>query len=252
MRRWRTILLVGLIEAAAIVAIGSLWLAQAGGSLSLADLLAVWADQTAVAAIVVWAALILAGQGVILLPVRRPIHTIEGGVSVFFSLAAAGLCVSVMSSAVVYASLELFNKWDVFIDRPGTGWAMLGMLVGGWALATPMLLAFVRRGQRDTMVSRVGAGLFLGTAIETIAIIPIDVMVRRRTDCYCGAGTFLALTLTGSVGLVALGPAVFVPLLIRRRKRWRMSRCDHCGYDMTGNLDADRCPECGCGWRSKR
>ncbi len=159
-RRWRTILLVGMIEAAAIVAIGSLWLAHGDGSFSLADLLAVWADPTAVAAIVVWAALILAGQGVILLPVRRPIHTNEGGVSVFISLAAAGLCVSAMSSAGVYASLELFNKWDVFIDRPGSGWAMLGMLVGGWALATPMLLAFVRRGRRDTMVSRVGAGLF--------------------------------------------------------------------------------------------
>jgi rubrerythrin len=52
-----------------------------------------------------------------------------------------------------------------------------------------------------------------------------------------------------SVGIVALGPAVLLPILSRRRKRWYAGRCDACGYDMTGTPSADRCPECGAGWR---
>lgn len=46
-RRWRAILLVGLVEAPALGALGSVWLANAGGAFSIADLLDAWAVPTA-------------------------------------------------------------------------------------------------------------------------------------------------------------------------------------------------------------
>ncbi|RMH27778.1 MAG: hypothetical protein D6693_04775 [Planctomycetota bacterium] len=249
MRRWRTILAVGSAEAVALFLIGSVWLAAGGGDFKFRHILDVWTDPGGLIVLGVWTAFLLACQGAMLAPVRRPTPRAEGGLPVLVSLIAAGLCASMLLSAWVYTALELFGRWEAFVDTPRAGWAMLAMLLGGWALATPALLVFCRRAPRDALVARVSTALFLGTAVETMAVIPIDVMVRRRTDCYCGAGTFLALTLTGSVGLIALGPAVVAPLLMRRRKRWWRSRCEHCGYDMTGALDADRCPECGCGWR---
>ena len=248
-RRWRTRTTVGLAEGAVLLAVGSLWLAGADGGFSITSLIDVWTDPDALILLGVWTGLILAGQGAMLLPVRRPTPMREGGNSVLVSLAVAGAGASLLLSAWVWSAFELFHRWDAFTQTPGAGWAMLGMILVGWLIATPLLLAFCRKGPRDLILARLSSGLFLGTALETIAIMPIDIMVRKRTDCYCGSGTFLALTATGSVGLLALGPAIIAPLVMRRRRRWWRSRCEHCGYDMRGSLDADRCPECGAGWR---
>jgi len=49
---------------------------------------------------------------------------------------------------------------------------------------------------------------------------------------------------------VLLGPAVLLPALGRRRKRYYQSNCPVCGYDMSGNAAAERCPECGSGWKA--
>ena len=253
MRRWRTILLVGVIDAGLIFLAGSVWVAGGEGDFRLSAVVTdVWGDPAALAVLGSWTVFVLACQGATLLPVRRPIPGAEGHLSVLVSLLIAGLCASMLLSAWVYATLELFSRWDAFVETPAAGWAMLVMLLVGWAIATPLLLAFCQRAPRDALAARVSTGLFLGTAVETLAVMPIDVMVRKRTDCYCGSGTFLSLTLTGTVGLIALGPAIVAPLLMRRRKRWWRSHCEHCGYDMTGALDADRCPECGCGWRTPR
>src|SRR5262249_35833512 len=122
-------------------------------------------------------------------------------------------------------------------------------LLLAWGIATPLLIAFCRRGPRESLLARVAAMIFTGTIVEAAAIIPLDVMVRRRTDCYCFAGTLWALILCGSLGVFARGRAIFLPLLARRRKRWYDGRCEVCGYDMRGTMTAERCPECGTGWR---
>lgn len=116
-----------------------------------------------------------------------------------------------------------------------------------WAVATPLLLAFIRR--REDALGRLAARLLLGTVIETAAIIPLDVMVRRKSDCYCFEGSLFAMVLCWGVGTLVLGPWIWLVPLGRRRKRWAMGHCEACGYDMTGRMDAERCPECGAGWR---
>ena len=113
----------------------------------------------------------------------------------------------------------------------------------------------LKSGKRhEALLGRIAATLFVGTLVEAAAIMPIDVMYRRKQDCYCFAGTFGAYALLLAAGLLTLGPAILLPVLARRRKRWYGSCCDCCGYDMTGLIGAsrviDRCPECGAGWRA--
>ncbi len=127
-------------------------------------------------------------------------------------------------------------------------WLILGSIALAWTVGTPLIWAFVRRGPRETRLQRLASLLFLGTVVEAVAVIPLDVMVRRKTDCYCGEGTFWSLVLCGSAGFLMLGPGVFF-LLGRRRRRWLAGRCEVCEYDMSGCMDAERCPECGAGWR---
>jgi len=126
---------------------------------------------------------------------------------------------------------------------------MCGAVLLGWIVATPLVYAFVRRRGAEDGVSRLASRLFLGTLVETAAIIPLEVMVRRKSSCYCEETTFWALATCWGLGLLVCGPVIFLVPLSRRRKRWYAGRCDACGYDMSGCMTADRCPECGAGWK---
>lgn len=195
-------------------------------------------------------------QAVLLWPVRRPGPRTARGWSMSVSLAAAGLACAALTAGLVIAvlgALEEFERISLDFAGPwglGPEWMLLAFTVLAWAAWTPLLIAFTRAGSRESALGRLSARLLLGTIIEVAAIMPLDVMVRRKTDCYCATGTYLALTIAGVVGLFAMGPAVILPLLARRRKRWYQGRCDACAYDMTATPHAQRCPECGAGWRA--
>lgn len=193
-------------------------------------------------------------QAVILLPVRRPEPRWNGrGRSMWLSLLVCSLLIGGAWGALVLALLDvpwLLGLYDWTEDANAPAVLILGCPALGWAVATPLVIRFVRRGRREDRLSRIASRLLLGTAVEAVAIVPLDVMVRRKTDCYCEQGTFWAFILCGTAGFVAMGPAVLLPLMARRRKRWYAGHCDACGYDMAGLLQAARCPECGAGWRS--
>jgi hypothetical protein len=249
MSRRLLILSIAIIEGLVIYSAGFVWLAASGGDFQ-SDFFDVLVTPEAHLVVGVWTACIILAQFALLLPVRRPFSTSEAGTSLKLSLLTAALAIALLTCAGIWALIELMRLWENFLDLPGAGWMLLGMIGLAWALTTPLLYAFCRKARRDTLIARLSTRLFLGTMIETLAIIPLDVMVRKRTDCYCGSGSFLALTTTGTVGLFAMGPAIFAPFIARRRKRWWQSRCEACNYNMSGNLDADRCPECGAGWRA--
>jgi hypothetical protein len=158
---------------------------------------------------------------------------------------------ALLSAGMIYALLELLGVWEPMVDHSNWGgWAIVAIPLAAWIVFTPLLVLFARGKRRETMLSRLTSGLFLGSVVESLAVIPLDVMIRRRTDCYCGESTFWTLLLCGTVGLFAFGPALFLVLLAKRRKRWWAGKCDWCGYDMSGSKNADRCPECGAGWRA--
>jgi len=202
---------------------------------------------------------ITAAQACFVMPVRRPGLSGRHGRSLRVSLVAAGLAVG----ALVLVSLFGVHSLAVLTlgDGEGESVDLLGNAYGGpeawfvvvcavcWAVPTALLIAFVRRGRRETVLARIASRVLIGTAAEVALLIPLDVMVRRKTECYCAEGTFWGLTLAGWAGVFAAGPAVFLPLLAKRRKRWYGGHCAACGYDMSSTPNADRCPECGVGWR---
>lgn len=208
-----------------------------------------WAVRTA-AAIGVFTLM----QAGLLWPVARPSFNRDGhGTPVWVSAAAAGAAIAVVWAGVVLAAA---GAWQLFASDTTTAWMertlliVLGVsMVVAWAVATPLVARFVSRGRREDRLARLSAMIFMGTVVEAVAIVPLDVMMRRKTSCYCDTGTFWALTACGTVGLFVLGPAMFLPVLARRRRRWYAGRCDACGYDMRATPRALRCPECGAGWR---
>lgn len=175
----------------------------------------------------------------------------DNGVPVLLSVSIAALGAALLLTAILGAVGSIF---DLAAGRETQTGAYL-MLGGGslaWIVFTPLLLAFGRKGRPESALAKFAARIFLGTMIEAAAIIPLDVMVRRKFSCYCNQGTFWALTFCWGVGALALGPAIFLLPLSSRRKRWYAGLCDVCDYDMSGCMDAERCPECGADGRRRR
>jgi len=242
-RRWQFLAVYGIVQAVAAylfaLAIMTPW--ESG------ETLLIWLMPFLLTA----AVLLL--QWLFLLPIRRPAVS-STGVPILVSMAVGGLLIALLITAFVLAvghildAYGILDAFDVFgVGDPGL--LLLGVLAGCWVISTPLLIAFSRRARRETTLQRVASGIFLGTIIEAAALIPLDALLRRREDCICHNGTFFGLVICGSVGILVFGPAVFLPLVARHRKRWYGRRCPVCGYDMRGHLTADRCPECGAGWR---
>jgi hypothetical protein len=196
---------------------------------------------------------VVALQAAILLPLSRPRPLKRRGIPVWISLAGAALLVALLLLAPLLAAVETYEVMGKPVLRPPSlmyrteFW--VGSLVCCWLVTTPLLMRFCRRSNPEQYLSRLSSRLFIGTIVEIAAIIPMDVIVRRRASCYCWSTTYFALVVAGAVGIIAMGPAIILPLLAARRKRWARSRCDCCGYDLSGSTHSERCPECGAGWR---
>lgn len=205
-------------------------------------------------------ALLTIAQMIFLLPVRQPGLASSHGRSIRKSITIAGLVIGILFFAFIMGIggflqdvHELNVEPDFIKDLPGQSYTAIAIIIGfAWLVATPILIRFAKPGPKETVLARLAKKLFIGTIIEITLLIPLDVMVRRKASCYCWAGTYWALTICGFVGIFALGPAVFLPILSKRRKTWYSGHCGVCGYDMIGMLDAPRCPECGTGWRANK
>ena len=196
--------------------------------------------------------LVLTGlQGVLLLPIRRPREAGGKGVPAWVMLTVVGLVVSFLPAAFLLAVVHLFESYGVLwpFGEPSVWITLGGVVLATWMVTTPLLIRFSRRQRPETFLARLSARIFTGTIIEAAAIIPMDVLLRRREDCACATGTLWAMAICGTVGMFALGPAIFVPVFARRRRRWYMGKCENCGYDIRATPRAERCPECGMGWR---
>lgn len=162
------------------------------------------------------------------------------------------LCIAALLGGLGFIAMSL---WSVTHDQDPPDHVLgivLTAIIVMWVFATPLLGAFLRRQPGETRLHLVAQRLFIGSVVETVSMIPLDVMVRRKSNCYCGEGTFFALLICSTVGLIALGPMIFVLPLGRRRRRLESGCCPLCGYDMSATPRAERCPECGAGWRPSR
>ena len=209
---------------------------------------------------VIWMAPLLLTSGLLLLqwifllPIRKPASAVKA-VPIFLSLAVAAFYMCLLFGAFVLAVTDTLGTYEFFDydDLPAPLWLMLLAIVGAaWLVSTPLLIFFCRKSRDAGVLQRIASGLFLGSILEAAAIIPLDILVRRRSECICATGTFFSLVVCGTIGLAAFGPAIFLPLMLPHRKRWYGRLCDVCGYDMRGNTGAERCPECGAGWREAK
>lgn len=200
-----------------------------------------------------FSAIITAAQACYLWPTRKPRITTGRGRSIKTSLIVAGLMVGLGGLALILGIGGLIDRefealGNTLDNLPVVGhlaiWAVL--ILVAWVLPTLLLFRFCDSGQKETVLGRLANRVLLGTAAEAVLLIPVDAMIRRRSDCYCAEGSFLGLTLLGMIGFVGAGPAVLLPMFAKRRQGWYRTHCGGCGYDMAG--DPERCPECGLAW----
>ena len=172
----------------------------------------------------------------------------------------AGLVAAFIVVAMIAALAELFatlisrdaseSPWPSggdLLDH-GIAWVVIAAaFIGSWLIWSFILLIFTREIWADRMLGRIVHVLLAGTVIELLVIIPIDIMVRRRTDCYCATGTFWSLALAATAVLWLAGPGVFIAAMSKRHRAVRERYCIGCGH-AKGPTPGECCPECGCDW----
>lgn len=194
--------------------------------------------------------------------------------SIFISLLAGSALAMLLSIGIVLAFASLYKLIytpDLFRDgsiittvTPGPAtapapappfdwrtdipWAIIGIVLAAWTFWF-LVFALVGRGEWTRRFGRMYRLLIAGTILELLITIPIDVQVRRRTNCYCGEGTFFSMIIGLTAALWVFGPGLAILFLIRRQQRLEQTGCClQCGYNLHG-LPSDRCPECGMAFR---
>ncbi len=271
LHKWRLIIWFWIAQAALIALLVPFWIVQGDtvdgsksrplGELNPDKFARVISEPQLWVVIVVALAILMSLQTILIWPVRKPRPRNQRGWPLRLSIGVAALVGTALAGAL-YLGLGTLVQILEWQGHGGDGhafayiffaWIALSY-IGGSILMYRFCTRNLNSGLRhEDLLARIASTLFIGTLVEAVAIMPIDIMFRRRQDCYCLAGTFWAYILLLASGLVTLGPAILLPVLTRRRKRWYASRCDCCGYDMTGIINArrtiDRCPECGVGWK---
>lgn len=192
-------------------------------------------------------------QLLLLLPVWKPSARRARGVPVWLSLGAGAVLTAALAggfAAALYHGLQ---------QGRGDGYVPAGLLVAAfaWPIGTVLFVSlFAGRGSvtsPEWLVARLSRGILKGTAFEALAVLPLDAMIRRKSDCYCVAGSVLAWSVCVAVGVIVFGPAALLPALARHRDRHYDARCDGCGALLA---DASSDPStyretgvrrCGCG-----
>ena len=123
-------------------------------------------------------------------------------------------------------------------------WPELGVIAAGWGFWF-LVFALVGAAEWRRRFAGMYRALVAGTILELLITIPVDVQVRKRTNCYCGEGTLLSMIIGLTAILWTFGPGVAILFLIRRNQLASTAgRCLKCDYDLRG-LESSRCPECG-------
>ncbi len=201
------------------------------------------------------ALLVVGTQIIFLLPVfSKRLRVTTQGRSLKWTVCAAGLVGGFLFAGLILSLLELLKVWESTAEWLNNLTQMPFMFVAfwmsicaGWLLWLPILLIFARRKGPRRLHEKIIVLLLAGTVLETLVIVPIDVMVRRRTDCYCGTGSFFALCISVWAWLWLTGPGIILAITAKRRRFIAETHCLNCGYTK-GPSPGPVCPECGYDW----
>jgi hypothetical protein len=208
-------------------------------------------------------AVLVASQAAFLIPVLRRRPPSNGRAkSLRLSMVAAGLVGAALTCGLGLGLIGLaqllvrhFNSSPsgdpvdaIQLDTPlPLIVGFFGVLIVSWVFWSLLLLSFSRRRQGRGVLERTIGLLLGGTILEVILTLPVDIMIRRKTDCYCASGTFGALCLSAWALLWLAGPGIVIAVLSKRRRLWIDTHCANCGYEK-GPSPAAKCPECGNAW----
>jgi hypothetical protein len=165
--------------------------------------------------------------------------------SMIVSMIGGSLLVGAITVGLIGSICSIIGN-DEWLERAlaplgNYGWTV--MLVP-WAIWF-VIFAFIWSAQWITLFRRIYKILIAGTILELIVTIPIDVKIRKQTQCYCGEGTFWGMGFGLAVAFCTFGPAMALLYLARYTQRMKLPPiCQNCGYDIRG-LPEPRCPECG-------
>jgi hypothetical protein len=209
----------------------------------------------------VYALLIMGLQWLLFMPIARPQYLAGEGEPwrMWVSAGTAGLFLGILA----VAGMGLLTDFLVAVDTLPNLYAGVSdnarfyMWAAGiisplivWIVSTPLVLAFMQRGQREKRLCQISAAIFLGTVIEALASIPVGRLISKKEDCYCATFGFGSLLLAMALGFTVLGPAILLVIFRRRSRAFSQGRCGACGHDMRMLTNKDRCPACGAGWKA--
>ncbi|MBC8309981.1 MAG: hypothetical protein ISR75_01900 [Phycisphaerales bacterium] len=208
----------------------------------------------------------VATQAIFVLPIVKPPKVASKGMPLKISVLMAGfigttLCV-IFASAVISIVLTLIlgkngegDSWGIapllysciwIFDggfEPEMSYPILFIFIS-WVIWSTLLFIFILRGKRDpSPLVKLTGWLFAGSLVELLLSIPLFLMVRRKTDCYCATGSFGALIMSVFTSLWLFGPFMVI-LLVWRKRPWSKDHCVHCGYPKRVS-GANVCSECG-------
>jgi len=200
--------------------------------------------------------LIAIGQALMIGPLIAPQPDRRArGRSLALSLLICAFVASMLVLALLFALLELVDVWEEPLHMDDSLWGgdlalsltLPALLVGGiiWSL---LFLFFTRGRCTFGTIGRIIVILLAVTVVDTLLIVPIDVVVRQRADPYILSGTFQALHLMVFAVLWLAGPGALIVFTRRRRRYWAETHCLNCGYEK-GPSPGEKCPECGYAWK---
>src|SRR5258706_3822200 len=166
-------------------------------------------------------------------PVRRK--------PMWMSIVAGALVAGILTFGLIATIMNLFDVWKSATSAIGAHVFLAVLLT--WA-AWLVVFAIMWTGEWLGGFKQIYKIICAGTWLEILITIPIDVHVRKKTDCWCGEGTFFALVAGSTVAIWSFGPGLVLLFLTRRLQReGYFSRCGKCGQDLT-NVTEKRCRQC--------
>jgi hypothetical protein len=218
------------------------------------------------------AAVFVASQIIFIIPMATPPKLTTKGRSLRLQMLMAGLLGTILT--VVFAMLVASFITTIVLDQAKEdGWGYAFMLFSGgwlydidtfewkdlrepvlvgnvafifatWSIWSILLWKHIKRSNHETSVLANFTGkLFSSSLVEILLSIPLFIMVKRKTNCYCGTGSFGALIMSVMACLWLFGPFMFI-VLVWRKRPWTRTHCFACGYPRKIKK-ANICSECG-------
>ncbi len=183
-------------------------------------------------------------QAAFLVPTFSPMAATGEPRSLAWTVRSAACLVAVFSALWLLALVTLIDLYIPVDPMGGLGVAiaLLTTLVVSWFYWSRVFAAAARASEEPerAILRRV----FGATGLLIVATIPLDVMTRRKTDCYCGQGSIWALAWGIASGVWLLGPWALGGMTRQMRRSLSGSFCTRCGH-ARGSISIVICPECG-------